>query len=169
FHTSGSPPALPAQTTTTSILQYIPTLDSVCSFFSSPASNLPSSRPTRVLSIESIARTQNFDGSFPSDDDHFRFIVDAKHLSMARELPLSLKQLGGEGSNAKDTTKKLIWTTILTSVCLQKRFGAEKDSWEMLVEKARAFIEKELIDFGLEVPLVAKTVKELECAASNLF
>ncbi|KAG8785174.1 von Willebrand factor A domain-containing protein 5A, partial [Serendipita sp. 398] len=122
----------------------------------------------QTLSIESIARAQNFDGSFPCDDNHLRLIVGANRLSRARELPPTLKQLG-VGSNAQDATKKLIWATVITFVCLQKKFGTEKDSWEMLVEKAKEYIEKELIDLGLEESIVAKTVNELESVASALF
>ncbi|KAG8819565.1 hypothetical protein FRC19_009686 [Serendipita sp. 401] len=123
----------------------------------------------QTLSVESIARAQKFDGSFPSDDNHLRFVLGADGLSKARELPPALKQLAGGGSNAQDATKKLIWATVLTIICLQKKFGAEKDSWEMLADKAREYIEKELIDLGLEESNVTTTVNELETAASALF
>ncbi|KAG8830099.1 hypothetical protein FRC17_005434 [Serendipita sp. 399] len=127
------------------------------SFSSSPATQ-------QVLSVETIARTQTFDGGFPSDDNHIRFIVGADRLSRARELPAILKQLGGA-----DTAKKAIWATVLTYVCLQKKFGGDKDSWEMLVDKAKEYVEKELIDLGLDESLVTKTLGDLESAAVTLF
>ncbi|KAG9040377.1 hypothetical protein FS842_003055 [Serendipita sp. 407] len=132
----------------------------------SPPMAEPSS--TRTLSIESIARAQNFDGSFPCTDNHLRFIVGTDRLSRARELPSTFKQIGGE-NNAQDATKKLIWATVITFVCLQKKFEGEKGSWEMLVEKAKEYIEKELVELGLKETLVAKTVNELESVASALF
>ncbi|KAG8822812.1 hypothetical protein FRC17_009456 [Serendipita sp. 399] len=127
------------------------------SFSSSPAIQ-------QVLSVETIARTQTFDGGFPSDDNHIRFIVGADRLSRARELPAILKQLGGV-----DTAKRAIWATVLTYVCLQKKFGGDKDSWEMLVDKAKEYVEKELVDLGLDESLVTKTLGDLENAALTLF
>ncbi|KAG8804639.1 hypothetical protein FRC17_005920, partial [Serendipita sp. 399] len=93
----------------------------------------------QILSIETIARTQTFDGGFPSDDNHIRFIVGADRLSMASELPLVLKQLSGA-----DAMKRAVWVTLLTYVCLQKKFGGDMDSWEMLVEKAKEFVKEAL-------------------------
>ncbi|KAG8787401.1 hypothetical protein FRC16_001559, partial [Serendipita sp. 398] len=135
-----------------------------------PPSSPLMAEPSRAqnLSVESIARAQNFNGSFPYDDNHLQFIVGADGISRARELPTTLKQLGGM-SNAQEATKMLIWATVITFVCLQKKFGREKDSWEMLAEKAKEYIEKELVELGLEETLVAKTVNELESVASALF
>ncbi|KAG8840682.1 hypothetical protein FRB91_005777, partial [Serendipita sp. 411] len=97
----------------------------------------PTSISQQTLSVESIARAQKFDGSFPSDDGHLWLIAGADGLSRARDIPPALVRLAGGGIGAQAATKKLIWATVLTIVCLQKKFGAEKDSWEMLAEKAR--------------------------------
>ncbi|KAG8840860.1 hypothetical protein FRB91_005603, partial [Serendipita sp. 411] len=104
---------------------------------SAPPYTPPASISQQTLSVESIARAQNFDGSFPSDDGHLWLIVGADGLSRARDIPPALDRLAGGGIGAQAATKKLIWATMLTIICLQKKFGAEKDSWEMLAEKAR--------------------------------
>ncbi|KAG8846784.1 hypothetical protein FS842_001575 [Serendipita sp. 407] len=129
----------------------------------------PASISQQTLSVESIARAQNFDGSFPSDDGHLWLIVGADGLSRARDIPPALDRLAGGGIGAQAAMKKLIWATMLTIICLQKKFGVEKDSWEMLAEKAREYIEKELTELGLDESLVTQTVNRLETTASALF
>ncbi|KAG8822813.1 hypothetical protein FRC17_009457 [Serendipita sp. 399] len=142
--------------------QAIPTIGTVHNLGGTTSLSPPSVQQS--LSVESIARTQKFNGSFPFNDAHIRFIVGADRLSQARELPPILKQIGGV-----DETKMAVWITVLTYVCLHTKFEGEKDSWEMLVEKAKEYVEKELMGLGLEDSLVEKTLGELESAASTLF
>ncbi|KAG8808602.1 hypothetical protein FRC17_003876 [Serendipita sp. 399] len=157
------------ETTATPSFRPVVTFNSNIASGAAPEGSRSSSSTIRVLSVETIARTQNFDGSFPSDDAHIRFVVGSKRFSQACELPPIIRQLGEGDSTAMDTARNVIWATVLTYTCLQKRFGGEHASWEMLVEKAKEYVEKELVGFGLEGSLVTKTMVELENAALAVF
>jgi hypothetical protein len=60
-------------------------------------------------------------------------------------MPATLNGLTGD-INIKGT----IWVTVLVVACLRHKFGTEKDSWEMMAEKASGWIEDTLSGMGAD-------------------
>lgn len=113
------------------------------------------------ITIESLARAQSFDGSFPSTE---QFLKSLKGGQAVPAQPTELANLGGD-----QNVKASIWATILTLACLQKSFSNDKDAWEMLAEKARDYIEGALGDLGVDAGSVPKMITDLTAAALALF
>ncbi|PVF97085.1 hypothetical protein CPB86DRAFT_760872 [Serendipita vermifera] len=109
------------------------------------------------LSVESLARAQKFDGSFPTDSQHISLVTSGGTLS----LPSALSGLGGP-----EETKKAIWATLLTIACLEKRLAGEKDVWEFLADKARDYISATLQDLCKDAAKAEALMKELTAAAT---
>jgi len=135
---------------------------------SSPQSNVTSGGMERKddgsvgpITIESLARAQNFDGSFPSS---VQFLESLKGGQAVPTQPTELANLGGD-----QNVKASIWATILTLACLQKSFSNDKDAWEMLAEKARDYIEGALGDLGVDAGSVPKMITDLTAAALASF
>ncbi|PVF91425.1 hypothetical protein CPB86DRAFT_337417 [Serendipita vermifera] len=109
------------------------------------------------LSVESLARAQKFDGSFPTDSRHISLVTSGGSLS----LPSALSGLGGP-----EETRKAVWATFLTIACLEKRLAGEKDVWEFLADKARDYISATLQDLCKDAAKAEALMKELTAAAS---
>ena len=127
----------------------------------------PPPAPVLALTVENLARAQDFDGSFPSTDHHMQFLFGTSSSSRikAETLPASLGSLP-----CAQEVKKKVWSTILTLASLDKAFKGDKDSWEMLAEKAMDYILGVLEgDCGLSSDKAQVMVAELKInAASSL-
>ncbi|KAG8773539.1 hypothetical protein FRC15_001948 [Serendipita sp. 397] len=152
----------------------------------SPGGSKPAAgnEPWKVLSVEWIARTQRFDGSFPSNKEHFVFLFKGDETlatSALESLPSALLLLFN-GNNAEDgleekskgknreVTRMTIWATVVTLMCLETRFAEEKSAWELLAEKAREFIKNVLLhSLGLEEAKAREALVQFESSAIPLF
>lgn len=111
-------------------------------------------RVSSTLTLETIARAQNFDGSFPHTTELLQ-LVTANNTVPA--LPSVL-----QGLSIGEAEKHTIWATILVLAALEKKFGgSEKESWEMMGEKATDFIEGVLNDASVLQQLKAEAVKHV--------
>jgi hypothetical protein len=110
------------------------------------------------LSVESLARAQKFDGSFPTDPQHISLITSGGTLS----LPSTLNDLDGD-----EGTKEAIWVTLLTIACMEKRLASEKDVWEFLADKARDYVFVTLQTLCKDSARAEVLTKELMAAAST--
>ena len=100
----------------------------------SAAAAQPSAAPPALsLTVEWIARSQKFDGSFPTTSDFLSVLLGSATLPA---LPSGLITCSG-AKEAKDS----IWVTVLTLAVLEKRFASDKDAWELLAEKSIRFVE----------------------------
>ncbi|KAG8815156.1 hypothetical protein FRC18_001630, partial [Serendipita sp. 400] len=127
----------------------------------------------RALTVASIARTQHFDGTFPSDRDHFSFIFggDEALVTSAFQLPPLLSLVNNETTeNGNGAMKMTIWATILTLACLEKKFADDKEAWELLADKAREVVQGLLVDIlGLNESDAQGATIKLETDALLLF
>jgi hypothetical protein len=110
------------------------------------------------LSVESLARAQKFDGSFPTDPQHISLITSGGTLS----LPSALNNLGGD-----EGTREAVWVTLLTIACMEKRLASEKDVWEFLADKARDYVFVTLQTLCKDSARAEALTKELTTAAST--
>lgn len=108
-----------------------------------------------TLTIESIARAQQFDGGFPVSSDFIRLLIGS---SSAPALPGELAALGGSQQE-----KQIIWVTVLVLAVLAKKFTGDKDSWEMLAEKSTEFVETSLASMGVDNAVTV--INQLKAAA----
>jgi len=89
--------------------------------------------PALTLTVEWIARSQKFDGSFPTTSDFLSLLLGSATLPA---LPSELTTCSGT-----EEVKDSVWVTLLTLAVLEKRFASEKDAWELLAEKSIRFVE----------------------------
>ncbi len=89
--------------------------------------------PALTLTVEWIARSQKFDGSFPTTSDFLSTLLGSATLPA---LPSGLSTC-----SVSKEVKDSIWVTLLTLAVLEKRFASEKDAWELLAEKSIRFVE----------------------------
>ena len=108
--------------------------------------------PTGPLTLESIARAQQFDGSFPHDPTFLTKVCSGKPIPA---LPAVLANATGDAN-----VKEVIWATVLVLACLKRVFVGEKDSWEMMAEKATTFVEDALVDIGADASLFASLIAQ---------
>jgi hypothetical protein len=99
---------------------------------------------TGPLTLESIVRAQQFNGSFPNDQTFLAQICGNKQ---APSMPAALRDAEGKGRT--ESVKLDIWATVLVLACLRRKFAAEKDSWEIVAEKALVFVENALGGIGV--------------------
>ncbi|KAG8850703.1 hypothetical protein FRC20_001951 [Serendipita sp. 405] len=182
---SSAPAPAPAAPRTTSNATCGPSFSFAMST-QSPGGSKPAAgnEPWKVLSVEWIARTQRFDGSFPSNKEHFVFLFKGDETlatSALESLPSALLLLFN-GNNAEDgleekskgknreVTRMTIWATVVTLMCLETRFAEEKSAWELLAEKAREFIKNVLLhSLGLEEAKAREALVQFESSAIPLF
>ncbi|KAG8840282.1 hypothetical protein FRB91_006339 [Serendipita sp. 411] len=182
---SSAPAPAPAAPRTTSNATCGPSFSFAMST-QSPGGSKPAAgnEPWKVLSVEWIARTQRFDGSFPSNKEHFVFLFKGDETlatSALESLPSALLLLFN-GNNAEDgleekskgknreVTRMTIWATVVTLMCLETRFAEEKSAWELLAEKAREFIKSVLLhSLGLEEAKAREALVQFESSAIPLF
>ena len=113
-----------------------------CSTLSVPALSIPPSFVAQLgavppaLSVEWIARSQMFDGSFPTTSDFPSLLLGSATLPA---LPSELIACSGPKE-----VKGSVWVTLLTLAVLEKKFASEKDAWELLAEKSIQFVETAL-------------------------
>ena len=98
-----------------------------------PSGAPPAPAPALALTIEWIARSQKFDGSFPTTSDFLSPLLGSATLPA---LPSGLTTYTGS-KEVKDS----VWVTLLTLEVLEKRFASEKAAWELLAEKSIQFVE----------------------------
>jgi len=112
-----------------------------------------------TLTVESIARAQQFDGSFPVNSDFIRLLTGS---SSTPALPGELAVLSGS-----EQAKQIIWVTVLVLAVLAKKFAKDKDSWEMLAEKSSEFVETSLVLMGVDRGNAVTVTGQLEAAAAS--
>jgi hypothetical protein len=118
-----------------------------------------SSPPGGTLTVESIARAQQFDGGFLMSSDFIRLLIGS---SSAPALPGELAALSGSQQE-----KQIIWVTVLVLAVLAKKFTGDKDSWEMLAEKSTEFVEIGLASMGVDRGNVVTVINHLKTAAAS--
>jgi hypothetical protein len=121
----------------------------------------PAAPVAATLSLETLARSQNFDGSFPADDGHIRLIMSGK---LTPSVSSRISALSGDFK-----TQQMVWATILTLACLEKKFGNEKTSWELLEEKAKDYLDGALQDLGVDAMDTNEMVQSLIASALPAF
>lgn len=89
------------------------------------------------LTLETIAREQQFNGGFFYEPGFLGVVYGG--VQAIPTLPALLADLAGDAGVKQD-----IWATVLVLACLKRVFGGEKDSWEMMAEKATGFVEDAL-------------------------
>lgn len=89
--------------------------------------------PALNLTVERIARSQKFDGSFPTTSDFLTLLLGSATLPA---LPSGLTTC----SSPKEIQES-VWVTLLTLAVLEKRFASENAAWELLAEKSIRFVE----------------------------
>jgi len=101
-----------------------------------PAQTPPAPVQAPELSISSLARTQQFDGSFPATDS---FIIADLQLGTVPVPPPQL--VGGE-------VKQAVWNTILALAVIKKRFSTpeERIACEFMEDKAKEWILETIVD-----------------------
>jgi len=112
-----------------------------------------------TLTVESIARAQQFDGSFPVNSDFIRLLTGS---SSTPALPGELTGLGGS-----EQAKQIIWVTVLVLAVLAKKFAKDKDSWEMLAEKSSEFVETSLVSMGVDRGNAVMVTGQLKVVAAR--
>jgi hypothetical protein len=116
-----------------------------------PASAVP-------LSVEALARAQEFDGSFRSSPQHVQMVASGGNPPV----PQALAGLSGD-----EGTKRAVWATLLTIACMEKRLAGEKDVWEFLADKARDYILATLQNLCQDSGQAESLMKELTTAANS--
>ncbi|PVF97081.1 hypothetical protein CPB86DRAFT_735500 [Serendipita vermifera] len=109
------------------------------------------------LSIEALARAQEFDGSFPSTPQHIQMVTSGDNPS----LPSALADLGND-----EAIKKMIWVTLLTIACMERRFAGERVVWEFLADKAKDYVLDMLQTLCQDTRRVESLMRELTAAAN---
>ncbi len=112
-----------------------------------------------TLTVESIARAQQFDGSFPVSSDFIRLLTGAPSTPA---LPGELVALSGS-----EQVKQIIWVTVLVLAALAKKFAKDKDSWEMLAEKSSEFVETSLVSMGVDGGNAVTVTNQLKTTAAR--
>jgi hypothetical protein len=112
-----------------------------------------------TLTVESIARAQQFDGGFPMSGDFIRLLTGS---SSTLTLPGELAVLSGS-----EQAKQIIWVTVLVLAVLAKKFAKDKDSWEMLAEKSSEFVETSLVSMGVDHGNAVMVIDQLNMAAAR--
>ncbi|KAI4160759.1 MAG: hypothetical protein LQ342_005472 [Letrouitia transgressa] len=95
------------------------------------AAQIPFSKNSEAEPLQKIISLQNFDGSW--DLNKQLLAVLAKSESKANKNRLTLKPV----------PSKQIWATALAIAFLESRMAADKEVWELVVEKGRNWIENE--------------------------
>ncbi|KZW04436.1 VIT-domain-containing protein [Exidia glandulosa HHB12029] len=102
----------------------------------SPSASKAAPIPTGPPTIETFARQQQFDGSFPPSDV-FYSLFGSKSSEAKSAKPASV-------------TNETIWSTVLAIAYLQKNFADDEDAWTLLVEKAKDYIVQILLAEGAD-------------------
>jgi hypothetical protein len=79
-------------------------------------------------------------------------------------LPSHISALSGDVK-----AQQTVWTTVLTLACLEKKFGSEKTSWELLAEKAKDYLDGALQDLGVNAINTNEVVQALIAEALAAF
>ncbi|KIM28456.1 hypothetical protein M408DRAFT_308375 [Serendipita vermifera MAFF 305830] len=93
--------------------------------------------PILPPTLETIARAQKFDGSFPND---FAFI---RSMFGTRSIPAVPQDL--ELTKAYLNRKADVWATILVLAYLRHALNNQQSSWEMMAAKATRFVQNSLL------------------------
>jgi hypothetical protein len=104
----------------------------------------PRANSTGPVTLESIVRAQQFNGSFPNDPAFLAQICGNKPVP---SMPAALRD--AQGKERTERVKLEIWATVLVLACLRRKFAAEKDSWEIIGDKAIAFVNDALGGIGV--------------------
>jgi len=112
--------------------------------------------------IESLARQQGFDGSFPDSDALFKTLLGLKAKPAQ---PKSLATLNGA-----DNTKAQIWSTIVTLGFFHAKLMDEKESWALIGDKAKEYVRDILEnEFGVQAVDVDTLTGDWIQAAKGVF
>ncbi|CAG7847242.1 SubName: Full=Related to Vault poly[ADP-ribose] polymerase {ECO:0000313/EMBL:CCA69385.1} [Serendipita indica DSM 11827] len=110
------------------------------------------------LTIATIARSQEFDGSFKSDPVTIQLLLSRKAIPST---PNTLEVLTGP-------ERETVWMTLLV-LCVLERFSSEEEraSWHLLAEKANEYVSEVLMDLGIQKGEVEKMLGKLKEDASD--
>jgi len=123
------------------------------SFSSSSSSSSPSNKPVDVL--DTLARLQSFEGCFSSD------VLSTIKIKNDPSDFVELRAALGLPENVSDG---VVYTLLTMAYLERKLLGVEREAWEGMYEKAREFVEEELVEAGV----VGKDVDELKEVAGGL-
>jgi hypothetical protein len=119
----------------------------------------PPAAPT--LTLETLARSQRFDGSFPAEESHICLVMNGKSTP---SFPSIMSALSGDLK-----TQETVWATILTLACLESRFASDKTSWELLADKAKDYLNGALQDLGVDPLNMSQVAQAMIAEALTAF
>ena len=112
-----------------------------------PGTNATVSKRQRVSTpptVESLARSQHFNGSFPLS------AVSEFLNTPSPAAPLSLSLIFPNANGTDEAAEQeSIWSTVVVVVYLRTRFVQEREAWEVMEEKAIEYIRVILGERGL--------------------
>jgi hypothetical protein len=117
------------------------------------------SRPAEAASVESIVRTQAFDGSFTPTPALIKMLTKNDVLSPQ---PAALEALSIDMA-----LKVKLWCTMIIVAFLKTNFAEEEDAWWIIVDKSNTWIEDALRDVGMEDNQIKTVVEDARAAAPN--
>jgi len=91
------------------------------------------SQDSPEYAVETLARRQSFEGYFDGHADIFELVIKGKTAPPVPDF------FGGT-----DELKEKIWYTLLCIGYLETKLTEEKEVWELIVEKANAWLESTL-------------------------
>jgi len=111
-----------------------------------PRPNKPAAAPavakhSAMRGLDSFILLQGFDGSFSLSTQFCQETGFSSDLILGL-IPNTLKQM----SDIQSDQKELIWVTCIAIAYLSKTFAAEKEEWELIIEKSFKFIRRLLKD-----------------------
>jgi hypothetical protein len=136
---SNVPPPLPDHNSLSAAIASAPENPPVLTSYSTFTNSVPAS--VGPITLELVARLQKFDGSFTSDPAFLARVCENRPFSSMPSI-LSALRVKGRDDALKITDE--IWVTVLTLAYLKYAFVLEKESWEIMAEKATTFIETAL-------------------------
>ena len=108
---------------------------------------------TRSLTLEEIARAQNFDGSF------LPVFLERMFMWTPPTMPAILSKLRGRKETAEERRRKgVVWATVLVLAYLKGVLMHSTSSWEMMAEKANGFVGDALKGMGADADTVRATL-----------
>ncbi|KAK2783094.1 hypothetical protein FQN52_000435 [Onygenales sp. PD_12] len=97
--------------------------------------------------VRALISLQSFEGSWKWNDALFG-IMELSALGVERKLDWASVLGMGTGVNSKDTKQRSIVATLLVVAYLQEKWAGEKETWELVAEKAMGWAVEEIRKIG---------------------
>lgn len=116
--------------------------------------------PIQRGSVSEVLQQQKFGGNFALDAAFARVLGASLAALDAALAPARLAPL--DGGDVKS-----VWATLLALAALEKHYGASRGVWEMVAEKAIAWLTTLLKDKGLDKKAARVKIDELVAIAKT--